>query len=487
MKYSEEFKEFYRDNFPRSDMDPLNTIIVLDTTSLLNIFRFTPEVSSLFFKVIEQNKEHLYIPYLVALEFHFNKKQILEGNNKNVQSAINIIEKRWKKLGDDFSKDIFKEFSFRNGKDAPKEMEKKIAKLIWETINAEDEKIKKEAINLIDEVKRNQEKLYYDLISVIEERTGDRYSQDFIDAVQNEGKERYANNIPPGYDDRNKQGYRKYNNVKYELKYGDLIVWKDLIKHSKENKNIKHVILVTSDGKSKNKNDLLYKIDEQTIGPRIELLHEMREEGEAEFYIIDELEFVEHFSKEEVSPQIVQAITNALLDMTEVVSHSKTNDGIKSMASSLAKVTSSLGNSFSSANKKREVSDVFDLENLVMEDFNIKKVLEDYLINTLPNMYFEAEYGDIGWGEFEFLSIFGSNIEDYNIGDSFFEIACTANMATHVEFSITTHNPDYEPGEPEFFYESRSLEAEFVISFYYDLDKGTFEDIEIIEFISHEN
>lgn len=272
-------------------MSPSNTVIAFDTNSLLNVFRFTPKASNSFFKVIDQSKEYLYIPYLVALEFHFHKKQILEGNNKNVQSAKDVIEKRWKKLGDDFSKDIFKGFSFRNGKDASKEMEKKIARLIWETINTEDEKIKKEAISLIDEVKKNQEELYHDLISVIEERTGDRYSQDFIDDVQKEGKGRYLNNIPPGYDDRNKQGYRRYNNVKYELKYGDLIVWKDLIKRSKENKDIKHVILVTSDGKSKNKNELLYKIDEQTIGPRIELLHEMREEGEAEFYIIDELSF----------------------------------------------------------------------------------------------------------------------------------------------------------------------------------------------------
>ncbi len=49
-----------------------NTIIVFDTNSLLNVFRFTPEALKEYFEIIQSmSKIKIYIPYLVALEFHF--------------------------------------------------------------------------------------------------------------------------------------------------------------------------------------------------------------------------------------------------------------------------------------------------------------------------------------------------------------------------------------------------------------------------------
>lgn len=479
MKYSEEFKEFYRNNFPRTEMDSSNTIIAFDTNSLLNVFRFTPEAAKTFFKAIECSKDYLYIPYLVALEFHFHKKETFEINNKKVQSAKDAIEKRWKELGDEFSSDIFKDFSFRNGNDASKEMEKKISSLIWDTINQEEGKIKDEALSLIHKVKENQEVLHNDLISVIESKTGDKYLQEFIDQVQKEGKERYANNIPPGYDDHSKKGYRKYNKIQYELKYGDLIIWKDLIEVAKNKDNIQHVILVTSDGKAKTKNDLLYKVGGEIIGPRIELLHEMREQGGAEFYIIDELEFIEQFSQEQqVSSQVVKSISDTLATLSKNLSPIPTNE----IAKSFVKATSSLGNNFSSVSRRRKVTDVFDLENILIEDYEISDRLSEYLTNELHNIEFETEYGDMGWGEFEDLSILQADIEEYEFEDNFSEIKCTASVTAQVGFDVVTPNPDYESDEEEFFYESNTMEAEFVISFCYDLDYDIFENIEIDEF-----
>ena len=478
MKYSEEFKEFYRNNFPRTEMNESNTIIAFDTNSLLNVFRFTPEASKTFLKAIEYSKNYLYVPYLVALEFHFHKKETFEINNKKVQSAKEAIEKRWKRLGDEFSSDIFKDFSFRNGNDASKEMEKKLSSLIWDTINQEEGKIKNEALNLINEVKTNQENLYNNLISVIEERTGSKYKQEFINQVQKEGKERYVNNIPPGYDDQNKKGYREYNSVKYELKYGDLIIWKDLISVAKDNDKIQHVILVTSDGKSKTKNDLLYKVGEEIIGPRIELLHEMRENGQAEFYIIDELEFIKQFSQEkQVSSQVFKSITDTLANLSKSISPLPTND----IAKSLVKVTSGLGNNFSPVNRRRKVTNIFDLENVLMEDNEVYEALEEYLKDKLPDIEFETVDGVEGWGDLESLSILDSDIEELEFEDNFSEITCTANITAQVEFCIVTPTPDYELDEEEFFYEESILEVKFVISFCYDLDYDFFENLEIID------
>ena len=53
----------------------------------------------------------------------------------------------------------------------------------------------------------------------------------------------------------------------------------------------------------------------------------------------------------------------------------------------------------------------------------------------------------------------------------------------NIDFNIVTKNPFYEePEDPEFEYESSEIDGTFEISFIYDLDYDTFDDIEIIDF-----
>lgn len=336
--------------------------------------------------------------------------------------------------------------------------------------------MKNEVLSLIDEVKLNQERLYNDLIGVIETKTGDRYSQEFIDKVQKEGSERFKNNIPPGYDDGNKTGVRRYNKMQYELKYGDLIIWKDLIEFAKSNQEIEHVILVTSDGKSKKKNDLLYKVDNQIVGPRIELLHEMQEYGAAAFYIIDELKFIEEFSEEPISTKLASSISDTLATLSKSLSQSSKDNMVKEFSKAAVK----LNNSLVSKSKRREVTDIFELEEKLNQDYNIMDSLAEYVEDKLPNMDFEGEYFS-GWGEFEGIHILSSSIDAYAFEDNFYEITCAATVNVKIEFNIVTKNPDFELGEEEFFYESSSCDLEFTIEFTYDIDYDMFENIAIID------
>ena len=98
-------------------------------------------------------------------------------------------------------------------------------------------------------------------------------------------------------------------------------------------------------------------------------------------------------------------------------------------------------------------------------------------------MNFENDYGDLGWGEFEYVTITGVEIEEYTFEDDFYEIRCTASIDVNIDFSIVTKSPFYEElGDAEFEYESSELDGTFEISFIYDLDYDTFDDIEIIDF-----
>lgn len=483
MNYKDEFYGFYREPFNKENMTSENTIIVFDTNSLLNVFRFTPEASKEYFEIIQSIQDKIYIPYLVALEFHFHKSETLLLNEINVTKFKNNFSKNWNKLKSEAAKTLFSSLSYRNDID-----KKELNAYLSDLLNSEDLNIENKLVEKISSISENQTNIFNALVEIMHSKTGERYTQDMITKIEKEGEERYKNGIPPGFNDANKKLSRSYNGIKYQQKFGDLIIWKDIINKAKEDR-IKHVIFVTSDGKRGSKTDLNYKVcvgndgngkkKYQIIGPRIELIEEMKNETGADFYLMDELEFMKQFSQEEVSSQVAKSISDTLLDFAKIVSTSLNDSTVKSLVKSPSQSISSK----SSVIKRRKVTDVSELLKIVENDYEISDVIEEYLKSELPNMNFENSYGSIGWGEFEYVTITEVRIEEYTIEDDFYKIKCTLNIDVNIDFGIVTKSPFYEePGDAEFEYESSELDATFEISFIYDLDYDTFDDIEINDF-----
>lgn len=100
-----------------------------------------------------------------------------------------------------------------------------------------------------------------DLISQLYDgRVGAVWPDDALAEIYKEGEERYAKGVPPGYmDAKEKSGNEKY---------GDLVLWKQLLKHAAEVK--KPVIFVTDDAKE----DWWELSGGKTRGPRPELVEE---------------------------------------------------------------------------------------------------------------------------------------------------------------------------------------------------------------------
>ena len=483
MNYKDEFYGFYREPFNKENMTSENTIIVFDTNSLLNVFRFTPEASKEYFEIIQSIQDKIYIPYLVALEFHFHKSETLLLNEINVTKFKNNFSKNWNKLKSEAAKTLFSSLSYRNDID-----KKELNAYLSDLLNSEDLNIENKLVEKISSISENQTNIFNALVEIMHSKTGERYTQDMITKIEKEGEERYKNGIPPGFNDANKKLSRSYNGIKYQQKFGDLIIWKDIINKAKEDR-IKHVIFVTSDGKRDSKTDLNYKVcvgndgngkkKYQIIGPRIELIEEMKNETGADFYLMDELEFMKQFSQEEVSSQVAKSISDTLLDFAKIVSTSLNDSTVKSLVKSPSQSISSK----SSVIKRRKVTDVSELLKIVENDYEISDVIEEYLKSELPNMNFENSYGSIGWGEFEYVTITEVRIEEYTIEDDFYKIKCTLNIDVNIDFGSVTKSPFYEePGDAEFEYESSELDATFEISFIYDLDYDTFDDIEINDF-----
>lgn len=92
--------------------------------------------------------------------------------------------------------------------------------------------ISKFKLNVALSTEENKDFLQSKLVQVFQKslcsRTSTGFTDEEVSDIEQEGTIRYENSIPPGYSDRNKA----------TNKFGDLIIWKELLKKSNEEKNL---------------------------------------------------------------------------------------------------------------------------------------------------------------------------------------------------------------------------------------------------------
>ena len=345
------FPEFYQEDLKVSDLsNQTDNLIVLDTNYLLDIIQLPTTVSKKYIEALENIKENIYIPYLVALEFNFKKSSIKKEKIKKIKKYKDTIENSVSKIKDNIeSIDLV-------DKNEKEEFTNEILTLTEIYSDNLKTLVEKKIVSIIT---KEEVELYERLIQIIEEKIGNKYTQQWIDSVEKEGEKRFENKIPPGFNDISKDeeedAVRQYGDIKYQRKYGDLLIWKDIIEYSKEcNKSGKKVFFITNDGKSKRKNDLLYKVNDQIVGPNIHLMNELQVEANKEFHILNNLRFV----------QLVNDLSDA--EMNELKSSSEQLLNIK-----LPYKLSEVERAF-----LKEVN--FNKDEV---DYELLKKYEDYLLN----------------------------------------------------------------------------------------------------------
>ncbi|MEH7809961.1 PIN-like domain-containing protein, partial [Bacillus safensis] len=98
---------------------------------------------------------------------------------------------------------------------------------------------------------------------------GEPYNEEQMKKLEKEADKRLNMEIPPGYKDFNKKnGLKFYNGVIIQNKYGDLILWKQLLDFAVRNDT--NIIFLTDEQKE----DWWYKLKNKIIGPKVELLNE---------------------------------------------------------------------------------------------------------------------------------------------------------------------------------------------------------------------
>jgi PIN like domain len=159
------------------------------------------------------------------------------------------------------------------------------------------------------------------LDDLLRDHVGPPPTQKELDAIYDEGKERFANRMPPGFEDDSKQKdkspFQFSNGLKIERRFGDLIVWKQAIALAKANQ-FDFLIFVTDDEKS----DWWWKIDSsgpKTLGPRPELIEEIRRDGGVENFTIYSSESFMVAAKEYLGLDISQLSIEQIGDIQEEI------------------------------------------------------------------------------------------------------------------------------------------------------------------------
>lgn len=133
------------------------------------------------------------------------------------------------------------------------------------------------------------------IIKLYEGKVGPNPTDEELTEVFNKGKDRYENEIPPGYKDleKGKGGKR----ADYRRAYGDYLMWAAIVEKAKTDGC--DVIIVTDDGKE----DWWKKESGQVIGPRPELLAEFTNETSKDVAIYSPDRFME-FAKEYLNANV---------------------------------------------------------------------------------------------------------------------------------------------------------------------------------------
>jgi len=256
-----------------------NAIFVFDSNVLLNLYRYSDITSNKFIDTITEFKDRIWIPFQVGLEFNRNRLIVISKEKKNysdfetkINGLIEDIEDR--NRNPFFSKKLTNKITeIRKGLGS--EIEKKMKR--YEGLFKDDD--------ILDKIN-----------NTFESNIGKNYSYEDELSLRKEGEKRYNDDIPPGYCDKKKPENRRY---------GDLLIWKQIIDKSKASKV--DVILVLDDRKQ----DWWYEHEGKTISARPELLKEFRTETHQNIHFYKPFQFLEYSNKyleKKINEDVIQEV-----------------------------------------------------------------------------------------------------------------------------------------------------------------------------------
>jgi hypothetical protein len=252
------------------------SLIIFDTNVFLDFYSYGTETLDDYFNVLKEAKKRnqLWLPHRVGFEFFERRVGIISRQQNVYDSILKYIEGPSEKISNlTNSSGVHAHLDYKK---ISSKYESSVKRLVGEI-----EKLKKEHPDHLgsDSILEQLEKVY------INSLVGEPYTKEQIAELVKEGEDRYAKHIPPGFRDENKS--EDENKPDTNRKYGDLIIWKQIIDKAKASK--KSVIFVTNDAKD---DWIQYAKDKRRLGPKPALRKEMLDEAGVDFDLYSADEFL---------------------------------------------------------------------------------------------------------------------------------------------------------------------------------------------------
>jgi hypothetical protein len=297
-------KELFPGYYPlnKDEFDELwkNCVFILDTNSILNLYRYNDETRKDFIETLYKIKNRLWIPHQVGLEFQENRTEVIDDQENKLKTIKEILNQ-----GASSIKGKLRKFSVKH-----ENFLLNLNKLFNEFL---------EEIELLEnqKVKLSEQDYIRDIVDdLFNGKIGEPPTEQELTAIYEEGEKRYLIKYPPGFHDlsnKKKENPYRFNKMSFKREYGDLILWKEILKEVKP-RNWKHIIFITDDKKE----DWWREEKGENIGARPELVEEIRKAGVSIFYMYTPERFLKYAKK-----YIKIDIKEESINQVKIISESK--------------------------------------------------------------------------------------------------------------------------------------------------------------------
>ncbi|MEU3418628.1 PIN domain-containing protein [Streptomyces murinus] len=259
------YEEYWRRSQSSLDKAIESHQIVLDTNAILHLYRMNASARGEYLNVLEKVANRIWIPRQVADEFHRNRLssvdvhiRALREKSSAVMDAANTLQSALR--------DFARLHSLAGG-----------ASAYVAPFNDSIGQIKRAVQSNVDEFDLSPERLISDdpilrrIAVIFDSRVGAGVPPERRQEVEQEAERRGKEKIPPGYKDVAKKG---------EEGYGDYFIWQEILDQAQATK--KPILFVSTDVKE----DWVRTQCGLTVGPRPELVEEMRRIAGVQYFHI---------------------------------------------------------------------------------------------------------------------------------------------------------------------------------------------------------
>lgn len=265
----------------------------VDTSVLLDLYRFSEEARDGLLKALRSFEERLWIPHQVGLEFHRNRLGVLLDQREAENSLLKQLDQIRGNLDEQLSQ-LLRGAGRRDLAPLREAIDGGFDSLREKLKEAEKEHTK----GLGDSIR--EDPIYEEVVELCAERVGSPFDDERQATVIEDAERRFESQTPPGYLDSGKDE---------KTKYGDVILWHQLCEQALETG--KPVVLIADDRKS----DWVWEVRGKTIGPRPELVAEMSERAGVGFHLYTPTRFLEMWERkgggQNVEPDVLVEIESS--------------------------------------------------------------------------------------------------------------------------------------------------------------------------------